>query len=115
MKADRPVYVARVALQPHIGMGWSKTAKLFVLAGPVGAYYATSAGLHPITLLADADFIRAFPGGSGSVKMGWFTHPRLISPHLLPCSSMRIMLSRSDLAIVSMRFPSIGVWSGGRK
>lgn len=44
-------------------------AKLFVLTGPVGAYYPT--GFQPISLFADSTHIRAYPGGVGQYKMGW--------------------------------------------
>ena len=60
-------------MQPHIGIGSSEQAKLFVISGPVGAYYPT--GLKPISLLADSAYVRAFPGGTGSAKMGWFARP----------------------------------------
>lgn len=46
-----------------------KEALLFVLVGPVGAYYPT--GLKPVSLLADPKYVRAWPGGSGNFKMGW--------------------------------------------
>jgi len=43
-------------------------ALLFVVIGPVGAYYPT--GFKPIGLYADPSNIRSWPGGCGSVKMG---------------------------------------------
>ena len=43
-------------------------AELFVILSPVGPYY--SCGVQPVNLLADPDFVRAWPGGSGYSKMG---------------------------------------------
>lgn len=57
-------------------MANSNSAKLFVLTGPVGAYYPT--GFQPISLLADSTFIRAFPGGVGSYKMGCNYAPTIL-------------------------------------
>lgn len=52
-----------------LGVAHSNEAKLFVLTGPAGAYYPT--GMKPVSLLADSSYVRAFPGGVGSYKMGW--------------------------------------------
>ncbi|CAF1523149.1 unnamed protein product, partial [Didymodactylos carnosus] len=41
---------------------------LFVLTGPVGPYFPT--GFKPISLLADPNYVRAFPGGVGEFKAG---------------------------------------------
>ncbi|CAB3400163.1 unnamed protein product [Caenorhabditis bovis] len=57
-----------IGTDPTLGVGCANTAKLFVITGPVGAYYAT--GFQPVSLLADSRFIRAFPGGVGAYKMG---------------------------------------------
>lgn len=56
-------------LQGVLRVDAPKEALLFVLVGPVGAYYPT--GLKPISLLADPKYVRAWPGGSGNFKMGW--------------------------------------------
>ncbi|KHJ98710.1 branched-chain-amino-acid aminotransferase 2 domain protein [Oesophagostomum dentatum] len=53
---------------PTLGVGFPINAKLFVLTGPVGQYYAT--GFQPVRLLADSQYVRAFPGGVGAFKMG---------------------------------------------
>jgi branched-chain amino acid aminotransferase len=65
----RPVMIGTEAT---IGLGASNRAKLFVVTGPVGAYFPS--GFQPISLLADPAFVRAFPGGVGSYKMGWSVH-----------------------------------------
>ncbi|CAD5120895.1 DgyrCDS9447 [Dimorphilus gyrociliatus] len=57
-----------IATEPCIGIGFSNQTKLFVITGPVGAYYQT--GLKPVSLLADPQFVRAFEGGTGYYKMG---------------------------------------------
>lgn len=59
-----------------MGVAHTQDAKLFVLTGPAGAYYPT--GFKPISLLADASFIRAFPGGVGSYKMGCNYAPTIL-------------------------------------
>jgi len=41
---------------------------LFVLLCPVGPYYST--GFKPVNLLADPQYVRAWPGGCGYTKMG---------------------------------------------
>ena len=57
-----------IGVEPTIGLGASNEAELFVILSPVGPYFAS--GLKPVNLLADPNFVRAFPGGCGSVKMG---------------------------------------------
>ena len=62
--------VLYISLQPTLGVIRANEAKLFVLVGPVGPYYPT--GMAPVKLLADPKFVRAWPGGSGGFKMGWW-------------------------------------------
>ena len=57
-------------LQPSLGIGSSKKALLYVITGPVGAYYSTGS-MTPISLLANPKYVRSFPGGVGDKKMGW--------------------------------------------
>ncbi|CAD5114340.1 DgyrCDS3480 [Dimorphilus gyrociliatus] len=57
-----------IGTDPHLGVSKSTSAKLFVIAGPVGPYYKT--GFKPISLLADPQFVRATIGGTGGYKMG---------------------------------------------
>jgi len=50
-----------------------KKALLFVILSPVGPYFKTGkAGpvIEPVSLLADPDFVRAWPGGIGEYKAG---------------------------------------------
>ncbi|ESO91755.1 hypothetical protein LOTGIDRAFT_163115 [Lottia gigantea] len=53
---------------PTLGVSKSQQALLFVIVGPVGSYFTT--GLEPVTLMADPKYVRAWPGGCGSYKMG---------------------------------------------
>ncbi len=55
--------------QPHIGIGMSTDALVFVILCPVGAYFPT--GLKPIKLMANSKYIRAYPKGTGDSKLGW--------------------------------------------
>ena len=49
-----------------IGLSPANEALLFVIMSPVGSYLGTK----PINLLCDPQFVRAWPGGTGAVKMG---------------------------------------------
>ncbi|GMT35106.1 hypothetical protein PFISCL1PPCAC_26403, partial [Pristionchus fissidentatus] len=51
-----------------LGVGNPHDAKLFVVTCPVGSYFTS--GFQPVSLLADSQFVRAFPGGVGAYKMG---------------------------------------------
>lgn len=54
--------------QPFLGVGASSAAKLYVITSPVGPYYPE--GFKPVSLLADAKHVRAWPGGTGDCKIG---------------------------------------------
>lgn len=53
---------------PDLGVRYSDTATLFVILSPTGPYFKN--GLHPISLLAMSENVRAWPGGTGSHKLG---------------------------------------------
>lgn len=57
-----------IATWPYLGVQPALSAKLFVVCSPVGPYYAE--GFNPITLLADPQVARAWPGGTGNTKIG---------------------------------------------
>ncbi|XP_076115715.1 branched-chain-amino-acid aminotransferase, cytosolic-like isoform X1 [Mytilus galloprovincialis] len=61
----RPTFIGT---EPTLGVTKSASALLYVLTGPVGPYYPT--GMNPVTLLADPQYVRAWPGGCGNFKMG---------------------------------------------
>ncbi|KAE9413358.1 hypothetical protein Angca_006213, partial [Angiostrongylus cantonensis] len=65
-----------IGTDPTLGVGFSPSAKLFVITGPVGQYYST--GFHPVRLLADPQYVRAFPGGVGAFKMGCNYAPTIL-------------------------------------
>lgn len=54
--------------QPTLGVQRPTNALLFVILSPVGPYF--SSGFKPVSLLADPEFVRAWPGGCGMMKMG---------------------------------------------
>ncbi|KAF8384302.1 hypothetical protein PRIPAC_73444 [Pristionchus pacificus] len=57
-----------IATDKTLGVGAPHAAKLFVVTCPVGAYFPS--GFQSVSLLADSQFVRAFPGGVGAYKMG---------------------------------------------
>lgn len=62
-------------IEPTLGINRSLEALLYIIAGPVGAYYAT--GVKPVSLLADPQYVRAWPGGTGDKKLGCNYAPTL--------------------------------------
>eukprot|EP00056_Hartaetosiga_gracilis_P002406 m.53319 g.53319 ORF g.53319 m.53319 type:complete len:393 (-) comp11038_c0_seq1:38-1216(-) len=61
----RPTHIAT---SPMLGVSPPDQSRLFVINSPVGAYYST--GFKPVKLLADPQFVRAWPGGMGDTKCG---------------------------------------------
>jgi branched-chain amino acid aminotransferase len=61
---------ALIATDATLELSSPKAAKLYVITGPVGAYFQTGL-LQPVTVLADPSVARSFPGGVGGYKMGW--------------------------------------------
>lgn len=57
-----------IGTEPTLGVSKTNSAKLYVLLGPVGPYFPT--GFKPITLMADPQYVRSWPGGCGNFKMG---------------------------------------------
>lgn len=57
-----------LGVEPSLGVASSKKAILYVLLSPVGPYFKT--GFKPISLFADPNFVRAWPGGAGNTKLG---------------------------------------------
>ncbi|PRP78842.1 branched-chain amino acid aminotransferase [Planoprotostelium fungivorum] len=54
--------------QESLGVSPPNAAKMFVICSPVGPYYPD--GFKPVKLLADHINVRAWPGGTGSYKLG---------------------------------------------
>lgn len=65
-----------IGTQNSLGVGASGTALLYVIASPVGPYYAT--GFKAISLRATSEFIRAAPGGTGGFKLGANYSPAIV-------------------------------------
>ena len=57
-----------IGTQKALGIGSSSDALLFVICSPVGPYY--KGGFKPVSFLATIDTVRAWPGGTGSFKLG---------------------------------------------
>lgn len=57
-----------ISTDSSLGVGVTSSCKFFTLLSPVGPYYASA--FQPITVFADSRNIRAWPGGSGSNKVG---------------------------------------------
>jgi len=51
------------AMDPFLGVRPAEQYRFMVLTGPVGPYYA-----HPVSLLAETQFVRAVKGGTGEAK-----------------------------------------------
>ncbi|XP_072158476.1 branched-chain-amino-acid aminotransferase, cytosolic isoform X1 [Bemisia tabaci] len=56
-----------VATDPVLGVNAPSSALLYVILSPVGPYFQT---MKALTLLAEPNYVRAWPGGSGSTKVG---------------------------------------------
>lgn len=58
-----------IGTEAALGVISSKEAILYIIAGPVGPYFATGT-IKPVSLLADPSYVRAWPGGVGDRKLG---------------------------------------------
>lgn len=61
----RPTFIGT---QNSLGVKSSNTALLYIVTCPVGPYFS-SGPTEPVSLLADPNYIRAWPGGVGDKKM----------------------------------------------
>ncbi|OQR72481.1 branched-chain-amino-acid aminotransferase, partial [Tropilaelaps mercedesae] len=68
----RPTYLG---VEPALGVARSSDALFYTIAGPVRPYYTSA---KPISLLADPQYVRAWPGGTGDKKLGCNYAPTLI-------------------------------------
>lgn len=57
-----------IATEPFLGVRPAKESLFFVIACPVGAYYAQ--GFGPVKILIEDKYVRAAPGGLGAIKAG---------------------------------------------
>ena len=57
-----------IATDPFLGVHPSKTYKFIIILSPVGSYYA--AGLNPVKICVEDEYVRAVKGGMGFAKTG---------------------------------------------
>ncbi|KAF8310904.1 aminotransferase [Cantharellus anzutake] len=57
-----------IGTRPSLGVAPSSHAKLFVILSPTGPYFPS--GFKPISLYAEYDAVRSWPGGTGAYKLG---------------------------------------------
>jgi branched-chain amino acid aminotransferase len=57
---------AVIATEPFLGVRPARTFTFFLIASPVGAYYAE--GINPVKILATDKYVRAVQGGLGAAK-----------------------------------------------
>ena len=55
-----------IATEPFLGVRPAEEYLLYVITGPVGAYYPE--GFNPVKILVEEDYVRAAPGGMGEAK-----------------------------------------------
>ncbi|MHB8136828.1 MAG: branched-chain amino acid aminotransferase [Smithellaceae bacterium] len=55
-----------IATEAALGVHPSREYLLFIIAGPVGAYYAN--GFSPTKIYVSEEYVRAAPGGTGQIK-----------------------------------------------
>ena len=57
-----------ISTEPTLSVSPTNNCKLYTILSPVGPYY--SSGFNSISLLADTKNVRAWPGGTGDIKIG---------------------------------------------
>lgn len=57
-----------IATHRYLGLAAPDSLLLYVITSPVGPYYKT--GFKPVRLTAETPYVRAWPGGTGSAKVG---------------------------------------------
>jgi branched-chain amino acid aminotransferase len=64
------LYIRPAMIATEVGLGVRPAGKVlfFIIAGPVGNYYAR--GLEPVNILVEEKYVRANKGGTGEVKTG---------------------------------------------
>lgn len=68
----RPTFIAT---DPSLGVASPNKALLYVILCPVGPYFAS--GFKPVSLMADPQYVRSWPGGCGPMKMGAIYAPTI--------------------------------------
>ncbi|XP_031572283.1 branched-chain-amino-acid aminotransferase-like [Actinia tenebrosa] len=67
-----------IGTQPTLGVNKANSALLYVILSPVGPYFKTGT-FNPVALLADPQYVRAWPGGVGDCKMGGNYGPTILA------------------------------------
>ncbi|EDO35327.1 predicted protein [Nematostella vectensis] len=67
-----------IGTQASLGVNKANSAMLFVILSPVGPYFRTGT-FNPVALLADPQYVRAWPGGVGDCKMGGNYAPTILA------------------------------------
>ncbi len=57
-----------IATEPYLGVRASRQVSNFLIASPVGPYFAS--GIKPVDIWVETEFSRAAPGGTGAAKCG---------------------------------------------
>jgi len=57
-----------IATHPYLGLAAPESMLFYCVSSPVGPYYKS--GFAPVRLTADTEYVRAWPGGTGAVKIG---------------------------------------------
>ncbi|ETO36257.1 branched-chain amino acid aminotransferase [Reticulomyxa filosa] len=65
-----------ISTHPFIGIAPSQAAKLYVILSPVGPHYRE--GFKPVSLYCTQDYVRAWPKGTGSNKLGLNYAPTIV-------------------------------------
>jgi branched-chain amino acid aminotransferase, group II len=58
-----------IAMNENLGLSHPESLLLYVVTSPVGPYYSVG-GFQPIRLWCEAQYVRAFRGGTGNCKIG---------------------------------------------
>lgn len=72
-----------ISTHPYLGLTIPDSLLFYVITCPVGPYYAT--GFNPIKLTTDTPYVRAWPGGSGSSKIGGNYGPTMMPGYEAQC------------------------------
>ena len=59
-----------IGIDPTLGVASSESALLYIILSPVGSYFNKTKENIGISLLADPQYTRAWPGGCGNYKVG---------------------------------------------
>ncbi|CAK9804405.1 Branched-chain-amino-acid aminotransferase, cytosolic [Anthophora plagiata] len=59
-----------IGIDPTLGVASSESALLYIILSPVGSYFKKKEQATGLSLLADPQYTRAWPGGCGNYKVG---------------------------------------------